>query len=387
MESKTPEVQNIILYIDDAVRFDYAKDRLSSIGETYKTVSSSVHTPASFTSIFTGLHVPQHGVTGFGQRLSDDIFTIFDIKTHEVKMAEKGVSSSPIRDIFPRAASGSIDFENQPFIHIIWGPGGHAPYGGFEFDDYSFSDLSASEYFDKAAGDTDRLQRDYKRGVEQSIDEFSRLVEDVVDRGLADDTLIIYTSDHGELIGEYGLIGHNHLCCPELVYTPTTLVHPSLDSGVNDGILSHVDLLPAVAESIDYADNRIPNSSLGENRGYSHFETEFYGDHVFAGVNWVVKSLWSGDGGYSFNQASIKDALSLYIGLLLKSHKGTQIRSSMRYIESIKQFIPGKHVYHSPSFSAKNAKKVIDSIKSRSQVQRTNLTEEQVKQLNDLGYI
>jgi len=59
-----------------------------------------------------------------------------------------------------------------------------------------------------------------------------------------DRTLVIFTSDHGELLGEYGgLTGHVRPPCPELVYVPTVFIHPLIkNKKTEESIMRHVDL-------------------------------------------------------------------------------------------------------------------------------------------------
>ena len=101
------------------------------------------------------------------------------------------------------------------------------------------------------------------------------------DRGLAEETLVIYTSDHGELLGEYGFFGHTHLATPEIVYVPTTFCHPDLEPSAEPSLLHHVDLLPTVASVLgDAVDiGRTHGTAFGGDRtvGYNHFEHVRYG--------------------------------------------------------------------------------------------------------------
>jgi arylsulfatase A-like enzyme len=51
-------------------------------------------------------------------------------------------------------------------------------------------------------------------------------------RGILDDSLVIFTSDHGELLGEYnGLYHHQTPVVPELVYVPLAFAGAELLRG------------------------------------------------------------------------------------------------------------------------------------------------------------
>jgi arylsulfatase A-like enzyme len=100
------------------------------------------------------------------------------------------------------------------------------------------------------------------------------------DRGLAGETLVVYTSDHGELLGEYGFFGHTHLATPEIVYVPTTFPHPTLEPSAESSLLHHVDFLPTVASALgdDVDIGRTHGAAFGGDRtvGYNHVEHVCY---------------------------------------------------------------------------------------------------------------
>ena len=68
--------------------------------------------------------------------------------------------------------------------------------------------------------------------------------------GRLDDTLIVFTSDHGEEFGEHGRFGHNKTLYEEVVRVPLILRHPSLVSaGLRvDDLVSLVDIAPTLLE-------------------------------------------------------------------------------------------------------------------------------------------
>ena len=59
------DVRNVLIYVDDAVRYEALADDLAALGPTYKTVAASTHTPTSFGSLLTGLYPPAAGVLSF----------------------------------------------------------------------------------------------------------------------------------------------------------------------------------------------------------------------------------------------------------------------------------------------------------------------------------
>ncbi|HEX2885204.1 sulfatase-like hydrolase/transferase [Vineibacter terrae] len=71
--------------------------------------------------------------------------------------------------------------------------------------------------------------------------------------GLTDDTLIIYSTDHGESVGAHGLMGKSHLYEPA-IGVPLIMAGADLPQGhVVDEPVSHVDLYPTIVEGAGLA--------------------------------------------------------------------------------------------------------------------------------------
>lgn len=60
--------------------------------------------------------------------------------------------------------------------------------------------------------------------------------------GLAEDTLVVFTSDHGELLGDHGLIRKGPSPYRALLNVPLVIAGPGVVPGMRDGLTSHVDL-------------------------------------------------------------------------------------------------------------------------------------------------
>jgi arylsulfatase A-like enzyme len=101
-------------------------------------------------------------------------------------------------------------------------------------------------------------------------DQFRALSESLAVRGMADDALFVYTSDHGEEFWEHGEIGHGHSLFEETVRVPLVLSLPvpvrfprlPRTTRVVDEVVSSVDVLPTLLAWL-----RIPVSH--EKRGRS----------------------------------------------------------------------------------------------------------------------
>lgn len=389
------DIENIIIFVGDAVRYKSINERLLNHGPTFNTIAASLHTPASFASMLTGLNVPEHGVVGFSNVLPDDIVSLMDLDEWNTYFsAKEGTMHKDMHRIFQMPDSEYLNDTKEPFIWVVRDPGGHAPYDGYDSETYDQISETGPEYLNRVAGDSNQIRQDYESAVGSSIDRFEDAIQCVRERGIEDETLLIYTSDHGELLGEYGMLGHNHVACPELVYVPTTFVHPSLDSGEREMTIRHIDLLPTLTEVLDTDEVDLEQMSgqpiwdKTDDIGYNHFEMVFYNSFLLSNIATEVRSCWDGDGGHIFVESSYKDALLVYLGILAKSYKGKQIRKDRVFIEAFKQFTPGHMTYGSPSFDRTTAEEFMEGIGTRSKtVETTDLDEETKERLDDLGYI
>lgn len=59
---------------------------------------------------------------------------------------------------------------------------------------------------------------------------------------MAEDTLVVFTSDHGELLGDHGLIRKGPSPYRALLNVPLVVAGPGVVPGMRDGLTSHVDL-------------------------------------------------------------------------------------------------------------------------------------------------
>lgn len=115
---------------------------------------------------------------------------------------------------------------------------------------------------------------------------------------LSNDTVVIFTSDHGELIGERGLYGHN-LMEPEVADVPVWIYDTKGESCQwlnTKKVCSHYDLGKHIAALMGA---KIQNTSEAANEQFVH-GSEFYTDYTYMpweihgnGVNFMTKRLVS----------------------------------------------------------------------------------------------
>lgn len=84
---------------------------------------------------------------------------------------------------------------------------------------------------------------------------FQAIMDGLERRHLADDTLVIITSDHGEEFWDHGSVGHGHSVYEELLHVPMFVRHPGLPASrtsvreLGDDV-GLVDVLPTIFEAL-----------------------------------------------------------------------------------------------------------------------------------------
>lgn len=102
----------------------------------------------------------------------------------------------------------------------------------------------------------DSITRCYDLGIANGDLAVGMVVEQLKDRGQYDNTLLIVTSDHGEFLGEHGLVEHSKDIYEEVLHVPLVCKWPvsmgnSLAVGsVNDELISLADIPRLVADGM-----------------------------------------------------------------------------------------------------------------------------------------
>src|SRR5207248_2574292 len=92
------------------------------------------------------------------------------------------------------------------------------------------------------------LSRLYDGDVARADAAFGRLVDVLVRQRLLDDTLVIFTSDHGEEFLEHDGVTHGKTLYHELLHVPLVIRLPAGARGgsVVEDVVQHADLLPSI---------------------------------------------------------------------------------------------------------------------------------------------
>lgn len=124
-------------------------------------------------------------------------------------------------------------------------------------------------------------------------DQFKRLIEGLEDRGVLEETIVIFLSDHGDFVGEYGLVRKGADLPDVLTHIPMGWRGPTIaaQGRVGEPFVSIVDILPTLC---DFLDVEIPFGVQGKSikeilQGVEYPPREFdsaYAESGFGGLYW-----------------------------------------------------------------------------------------------------
>ncbi|MFB6229215.1 MAG: sulfatase [Halobacteriales archaeon] len=134
------------------------------------------------------------------------------------------------------------------------------------------------------------------------VDEwFGRVMDELDDRDLRDETAVVVTSDHGYALGDHGYVGKMHMPMYDvLARVPLMIHHPDADSRRVDQLTAAVDLHPTILEFLgatDAGDHPHGRSLAGLVTG------DRAGDHR----QWAIYGKWGSgvavtDGRYTYHR-------------------------------------------------------------------------------------
>jgi arylsulfatase A-like enzyme len=378
-------VRNVLMYVCDALRWDELPQAASERGVIFKTVAQSTWSPPCFTTLSTGLYPEQHGVFKYTHRLADGVETVYDIDGLDGAYYNKHPNDR-LADVFGVPQDRTVDELEKPFFYLERDLTTHAPYDEVESTD-------AGAYLGEVGCDWDRIVEDYRAGVRKSLSLFEERLESLRERDALDETLVVLTADHGEILGEHGDIAHSNPTCPEIAHVPAVFIHPNLSAAdfqvdPDSEIIEQVDIVETVLSLAGFDDIvtngvDITTRSRDDPAGYSYVQVEKNGISFYE-----ARGAFDYGGGHVFldNPKAVRLAYYCY-RQLYTPHRHT-IRDSWRSVLS--QYVRDSYTYGDPLLSVEDARRYIDETSERienvepSEVALSDETEEQLK---DMGYM
>ena len=113
-----------------------------------------------------------------------------------------------------------------------------------------FGKAFGQSYIDEGP-ETELLKKIYDENLAYGDMIFGKIVSILKEKGLLEDTLVVFLSDHGEAIGENGNIGHGHVLYQPGIRIPIVMKIPGMKGGKNDQQVITSDLVRTITEMFD----------------------------------------------------------------------------------------------------------------------------------------
>ena len=139
-----------------------------------------------------------------------------------------------------------------------------------------------------------RCHEAYLATIEELDEQIGRLLAALADEGLQDDTLVIYASDHGEMLRAHCSWGKCSMY-EDSIRVPLLVAGPGVPAGrVEEGCVSHLDIFPTICEAVGIAPRwDLRGTSLLSGRKQASFVlSEFHGNGHPEGIFAVRSGHW-----------------------------------------------------------------------------------------------
>ncbi|MBU0493875.1 MAG: sulfatase-like hydrolase/transferase [Chloroflexi bacterium] len=277
--ASSPPRPNVVLLVLDAVRADHLScyqyerpttphiDALAQEGVLLiECTAPAPWTVPSHGSLFTGMYPTSHGAHAEHLALSPLNITLAEVlrdvgyetggfsaniylsptlgfdqgfTTYDVRLMDD-VRPKPVRDagemnalVLPWLEARARD--GRPFFLFVNYMDAHAPY------------LPPPPYDTRYDGPDDLVSR-YDGAIAHLDSEVGRVLDKLEELGLSENTLVIVTADHGEFLGEHGLLDHKQHLFETVLRVPLVLWYPrSLPGGQRvAGLVQLTDVMPTI---------------------------------------------------------------------------------------------------------------------------------------------
>lgn len=383
-------VHNIYLFLADTIRYDMLPQEIKELGISFKTVAHALSTPQIVPTILSGLLPHEHGMEWFYHTMDEEIETMMDLEG--INTGYLAEWSPAIPDIFGNFNKFDLTSISEPFVAIEHDRGGHSP--------YPHTNIDNSPELLRQIDSKKELVNHYRESLEECRKRFEKSINILKDRGILENTLIIFTADHGELLDERGgFFGHGLPMTPEVVYVPTVFIHPSLPTGITkEHLIQQIDYYPTIcnlltgerhstngADLTNNIDKNRPAYSWGHVPAPSKLRNTYF-DPVYES-----EGIWMKEGGHVFakNPKLVRIGTAIYQATMsgntgaYNSHKNTINNIS----NMLKHHLQDYCKYGSIKISKEEALEYLRNVDAISKHnQEHELSQETKEQLADLGY-
>ena len=158
-----------------------------------------------------------------------------------------------------------------------------------------------------------RLKNYYYACVSFVDYQVSRIIKTLKDRGLYDDTIIVFSSDHGEFLGDYSGFGKRSMLNPA-AHVPLMMKIPGKTPCRRDDVVSLVDIAPTLMalEGLPYDKDEYDGIDVFAEKHdfvYSQYSNRYNGSYMIAGRDDKLIYVCEEEKYFYFNEIPEKDNL------------------------------------------------------------------------------
>lgn len=387
-------IDNVLVFISDSLRYDELPERVKSESLWGEAIAAATFTGSGYPSILTGKYPNNHRVWELTETLPEkppflELYPDSGIDaTHVWSPVSDPANKPPLRMCYETDNTLLSDVDS-PFTLVVHDRGGHMLYG--KHDQYGWD--SHKEFFADLRGQSNRIKELYREGVMESMDRLFTMIEELKSRGQLEDTLIVLTSDHGELLGEYGgLYDHGSPIVPELVSVPMAFFGGGLPTNEQLGpLLSTTDIVPTAFSALG---EPLPPSLDGSDLWANHrweienrvLRSEMWKDPDYPMMSYKASSAWTSDGGVvrHLNSLSSRLAYLLAYEYYYAPYANFVRRPSLNTKDHWEAYLKREKVYANPPDEA--AEEIPCELTRKQQSDQVSSGPDK-QQLRDLGYL
>ncbi len=266
--SPAERAPNVLVILVDTLRADHVDDTtpnwlaLQDEGVRFAlTNSASSWTKPSIPTVMSGVWPTTHGVGAqtVSDRLPESV-PLMQERFRDAGWATASFSASPLGSTLsgldrgfatalpPRAwghmerSQGETPLDADVFGSLLdWWDDQDRPV-------FAYVQLLDLHQYYLLEGHADRRWSAYRHAAVTADADFGQLMEDLEERGLLEDTLIVLTSDHGESFWDHGVPSHGTGLWQSQVQVPLVFWHPELAPGVITEPTALADLAPTLID-------------------------------------------------------------------------------------------------------------------------------------------
>ena len=128
------------------------------------------------------------------------------------------------------------------------------------------SNWAISSGYDSTEDEWKDYQDYYFNCIQDSDNNLMDLLDYIDESGLLDNTIIVFTADHGEMHGSHGLKSKGGFLYENNIHVPLTIVHPDYEGGKRiSAVTSHMDLAPTFIDLTNISEEEKEKAMEGLN--------------------------------------------------------------------------------------------------------------------------